>query len=83
MPMKNRERTVTLDVRDDLARGVEPFTRIMSTVASLQADEQLLLIAPFEPKPLFEIMALRGFAYEVKAIDNGDYEVRFHRHQPC
>lgn len=76
------KKTVTVDVRDDIARGEEPFARIMRAVASLRGDQNLLLIAPFEPKPLFEIMAMRGFAHEVKSIANGDCEVLFHRDHP-
>jgi uncharacterized protein (DUF2249 family) len=73
------QQTVTLDVREDIRNGREPFARIMQTVASLQDDEQLLLIAPFEPAPLFAVLAQRGFAYQSKPTPTGDYEVLFTR----
>ena len=43
---------MTMDVRDYIRSGHEPFSKIMNAAAALQADEQLLLIAPFEPRPL-------------------------------
>ena len=70
---------VTLDVREDLRRGREPFSKIMSTVASLGADDQLFLIAPFEPTPLFRILGEQGFRHTVRTTEAGDCEVLFSR----
>src|SRR5262245_38952444 len=72
-------RIVTLDVREDLRCGREPFSKIMSTVAALGADEQLLLIAPFQPAPLFDVMKQRGFSHDARMIQSGDWEVLFTR----
>ncbi len=71
--------TVTLDVCADIRSGREPFTRIMSTLARLRSDENLLLVAPFEPKPLFSILAKRGFAHSARKTGSGDWEVLFTR----
>jgi len=73
------KQTVTLDVREDIRNGREPFAKIMQTVARLKDDEQLLLIAPFEPAPLFAVLAQRGFSYQSKPTPAGDYEVLFER----
>ena len=70
---------VTLDVRDDLHRGREPFSRIMGTVAQLRPDEKLRLVAPFEPVPLFAVLAQQGFTHSARQIANGDWEVLFER----
>ncbi|MBA4149917.1 MAG: DUF2249 domain-containing protein [Verrucomicrobia bacterium] len=70
-----------LDVRSDIRNGQEPFSRIMQAVAALKENEELLLIAPFEPVPLFGVLATRGFAHESKELSDGDWEVRFHRGQ--
>lgn len=70
---------VTLDVRDDIRSGREPFSKIMAAIAALRADEQLLLIAPFEPKPLFDVLRKQGFAHSAKALGNGDWEILFTR----
>ena len=73
------EPTVTLDVRDDIREGREPFARIMEAVARLKGGERLRLIAPFEPVPLFGVMARRGFSHEAQPTDTGDWEVLFAR----
>jgi uncharacterized protein (DUF2249 family) len=72
-------RTVTLDVREDIRTGREPFETIMHAFAGLQATESLLLIAPFEPRPLLEIMKKRGYQYRSMPTGSGDYEVLFTR----
>lgn len=70
---------VTLDVREDIRNGGEPFSKIMSAVAQLSPDENLLLLAPFEPKPLFGVLAQQGFKHSAREIGNGDWEVLFTR----
>ena len=71
--------TVRLDVRGDIRNGREPFGKIMQTVASLKDSEQLLLIAPFEPAPLYAVLAQQGFSHQSKPTAAGDYEVLFTR----
>src|SRR6516164_11641519 len=78
-PAERKVNIVTLDVREDLRRGREPFSKIMSTVASLGADDQLFLIAPFEPTPLFRILGEQGFRHTVRTTEAGDCEVLFSR----
>ena len=70
---------VTLDVRDDIKRGQEPFSKIMGTVAQLRPDENLRLIAPFEPLPLFSVLAKKGYTHASKQLESGDWEVLFTR----
>ncbi|MGH7972680.1 MAG: DUF2249 domain-containing protein [Limisphaerales bacterium] len=70
---------VTLDVREDLRAGREPFGKIMSAVAGLKPTEQLQLVAPFEPVPLFHLLARRGFSHTARALASGDWEVLFTR----
>ncbi len=72
-------KTVTVDVREDIRRGREPFGRIMQAVTTLNENEAVLLIAPFEPKPLYGVLAQRGFAHQSKATPAGDWEVLFTR----
>jgi uncharacterized protein (DUF2249 family) len=75
----NNNPTVKLDVRDDIRNGREPFSKIMSAAAALRTDEQLLLIAPFEPVPLFRVMEKQGFRHKARRDDSGDWEVLFVR----
>ncbi|HEV2391492.1 MAG TPA: DUF2249 domain-containing protein [Verrucomicrobiae bacterium] len=73
------KKTVTLDVRDDIRCGREPFSKIMKAAAAMQADESLLLIAPFEPVPLFRVLEKQGFVHDGQATESGDWEIRFTR----
>ncbi len=52
---------VTLDVRPDLAAGHEPFVAIMQAVDGLRDGQALVLLTPFDPKPLHTVLARRGF----------------------
>jgi uncharacterized protein (DUF2249 family) len=72
-------KTVRLDVRDDLKQGREPFSKIMLTVSGLKENEDLLLIAPFEPAPLFGVLAQHGFSHRSQTNASGDWEVLFTR----
>ena len=67
--------TVKLDVREDIQSGREPFGKIMQAVARLKESEQLLLIAPFEPAPLYAVLAQQGFSHQSKPTSAGDWEV--------
>ena len=67
----------TLDVRPILRNGGEPFHAIMEAVQALAPGEGLRLLATFQPTPLFKVMASRGFSYEVREMDGGDWEVFF------
>lgn len=70
---------VTLDVREDLAQGRPPCARIMQVVNTLQEGEQLRVIAPFQPAPLFDKLAGHGFGHVARELANGDWEVLFDR----
>jgi uncharacterized protein (DUF2249 family) len=70
---------IEVDVRDDLRSGREPFSRIMSAVSSLDANDVMHLRAIFEPVPLFAVLAKRGFAHESKAHAPDDWSVWFWR----
>ena len=73
------QKVVTLDVREDIQRGREPFSRIMQAVGALKANEDLLLIAPFEPKPLYGVLAQQGFSHQTKPAASEGWEVLFTR----
>jgi TusA-related sulfurtransferase len=70
---------VHVDVRDDLARGAEPFGKIMKAVQALGPAETLVLRAPMEPRPLYEVLARRGFAHWTERRDARDWAVWFYR----
>lgn len=72
-----RERLV--DARPILAAGGEPFQAIMAAVDALEREEDLVVLAPFEPLPLEGLLSSHGFRYEATPIEGGDWRVRFCR----
>ena len=67
-----------LDVRDDQAKGSDPFERIMGAVAELAPGQDLILINTFEPLPLYKVMEKKGFEHESRQRAAGEWEIRFH-----
>ncbi len=72
-------RQVHLDVREDIGRGEEPFARIMAAVKGLGLEEVLVLRAPFEPIPLYDVLGKRGFAHWTECHGREDWSVWFYR----
>lgn len=68
---------LTLDVREDLRRGGEPFPRIMQAVRSLSPGQGLRLLATFEPLPLYAVLGRKGFGHSAVRHGEGDWEVLF------
>ncbi len=68
---------LTLDVRDILRSGDEPFGAIMQNVGALVPGQSLRLLATFRPVPLFAVMAGRGFTHTAQPLADGDWEVLF------
>jgi len=73
------DNSVTVDVCEDIRNGREPFSIIMSAVAQLAGGQTLRLIAPFEPLPLFSVLAKKGFQQTSRQIGQGRWEVLFSR----
>lgn len=61
-----------LDVRD--VDG-EPFPHIMSALSDLGDGETLVLVNNFEPEPLYDVLADRGFEYETERVDDDEWRV--------
>lgn len=55
------ENIITLDVREDIAQGRDPFLKIICTVEEVDEASALLLVNTFEPTPLLSILARRGY----------------------
>jgi uncharacterized protein (DUF2249 family) len=69
----------TVDARPLIAAGDEPFDLIMAAVAALGAQEELVVLAPFEPVPLEGVLGAQGFSYEAQEIGADDWRVTFRR----
>lgn len=68
-----------LDVRPLLARGEEPFPVVRARVEALRPGEGLILLAPFLPSPLIELLGSEGFTSKVEPGDGGAWIVYFWR----
>ena len=68
-----------LDVREDIRRGEEPFARIMAAVKALGPEHVLVLRAPFEPIPLYDVLGKRGLAHWTERHAPDDWSVWFYR----
>jgi uncharacterized protein (DUF2249 family) len=69
----------TFDARPVVAAGGEPFNDIMAAVATLREDEELVVLAPFEPVPLEGVLSSQGFSYDAADLGDGDWRVTFRR----
>ncbi len=66
-----------LDVRPLVAAQRPPLPAILASVSALEPGQALFLIAPFEPVPLYDLLADRGFTHMSRRRDNGDWEITF------
>ena len=72
-------RRTVVDVREDVRRGEEPFAKIMAAVRALGSDRVLVLRAPFEPIPLYDVLGKRGYAHWTERHASDDWAVWFYR----
>lgn len=73
--------TTVLDVRPTLADGGEPFIAIMEAAEDIPNGQSLIIVAPFEPAPLYGALGARGFAHETRCVTASEWVVRFTREQ--
>ena len=72
------EQVEDLDVREDLRKGKEPFSRIMQARAALRNGSVLRLRATFEPIPLYAVMSRQGFEHWTEHLGDDDWRVWFY-----
>ncbi len=66
-----------LDVRPLQGRGEEPFGAIVAALARVPAGQTLRLRNSFEPVPLYDVLARRGFVAWAHQLGPEDWEVSF------
>jgi uncharacterized protein (DUF2249 family) len=54
----------------------EPFEKTLEALERLPRGRVLLLLAPCEPRPLFQVLRLNGYDYRCVFADGGWFEVR-------
>ncbi len=79
MSMPSLNQFKRLDVRPLLKRGEEPLPAILKRVQGLAAGAGLLVIAPFLPSPLIELLGSQGFQSKVEHGEAGSWFVYFWR----
>jgi uncharacterized protein (DUF2249 family) len=67
------------DVREMIRGGIEPFPEIRKRVDALDAGQGLLVVAPFLPSPLIELLGSEGFASKVERGAGSDWMIYFWR----
>ncbi len=68
---------VDLDVRDSLAKGIDPFGIIMQNIANLNG-KILHIINTFEATPLYSVLGKKGFEHYSKN-ENGIWHIYFYK----
>jgi hypothetical protein len=79
MSQRANMRFKRFDVRPLLARGEEPFPAIRARINALKDDEGLLVVAPFLPSPLIEMLRGEGFSSRIEHGGGGEWMVSFWR----
>jgi uncharacterized protein (DUF2249 family) len=72
-----RPTPLKLDVRPLLASKRPPLPAIMDAVSRLEDGQSLQLIAPFDPAPLRDMLAARGFDNTTRETAPGVWVVEF------
>jgi hypothetical protein len=49
----------------------------MEAASTIQPGGILVIIAPFEPVPLYDVLAMRGFTHETVMVAANEWVVRF------
>ena len=77
MSMPPLSQFTRLDVRPLLKRGEEPLPVILRQVQSLVAGTGVIVIAPFLPSPLIELLGSQGIRSKVERGEAGSWIVYF------
>ncbi len=60
------------DAREDLENGVHPINKVMTETNSMNKGEVYLLITPFVPAPLLDILVNKGFEVYTEKINSAE-----------
>lgn len=77
-----RTEPLDLDVRPLIAAGQAPLGVVLGAIDRLRPGQALRLLAPFEPLPLYGVLARQGFAHVASHDDAGTWTVIFTRQEP-
>ncbi len=66
------DKITVLDVRDDLAKGIDPFNQIMKTIKDFKEGDILKIVNTFEPSPIINVLKQKGFIARVEHISDNE-----------
>jgi len=69
---------VDIDVRPDLRRGEEPFSKIMAARRRVPPGGVLRVRVTFEPVPLYAVLGKQGFEHWTERLADDDWRVWFY-----
>jgi hypothetical protein len=70
---------IEVNVLKVLAAGGNPLTHIRKVAEDLAPGESVRVVAPFEPKPLLEMLGVMDLRVETEKGSGPGYVVIFHR----
>lgn len=62
------DKITVLDVREGLAKGIDPFSEIMATIKDFTEGEVLKIVNTFEPAPIINVLKQKGFISKTEHI---------------
>ena len=68
-----------IDVRDLVRRGGQPLEEIRKRASTIEAGEGIIVVAPFLPSPLIELLGGEGFRSKLERGNGSDWLVYFWR----
>ena len=71
---------VLLDVRPDVEHDGEPYIRMMEVAQAIKPGETFVIIAPFEPIPLYDVLRAQCFLYETQQVAHNEWVICLSRH---
>ena len=71
--------TKPLDVRETLAKGIDPYDMIMKAASGISHMGYLSVDAPFNPSPLRRVLAGHGFSSYGRKLSLDHWRIFFHR----
>ncbi|HET7452348.1 MAG TPA: DUF2249 domain-containing protein [Thermoanaerobaculia bacterium] len=69
---------LVIDVGPILQAGGEPLATILAAAETVPEGGSLVVLAPFEPAPLYSVMQQMGFAHE-NTLEGSGFRVVFTR----
>ena len=82
MKLKIKPEDKILDVRPIFERGGRPCEEIDKGVAALKPEQRLVLLAPFEPVPLYSKLAISGLGHSATELADGSWRIEFDTNTP-